>query len=312
MKRKRVLSIVLALCLVVGLMPAMSLTAAAAESDKAIMWGVSGISNYDSTNGYDYVYYGAYPQSEYTPIQIPSSPTHGEFYTDSDGTKFVCTTYHGFRYFKIEPIKWRVLDKANSYKESENGDTKTGLFVLSDIVLESPQWNVDGTRILENYDYGKSDIRDWLNYTESGNFLTDAFSTDEQAGIATTYVETTSVEARDPVSPQVGSTTITVTPTADQLFLLSNEDVSNTAYGFKDDLELTIQNGADTNRASGYSDYAEVNALNVNNGNAQWWLRSPGSAYGDAVPYAQATTVYEGNEYMAAGSVDSEGRDAAL
>lgn len=66
--KSRILSLLLAICLVVGLMPT---TAFAAEGDKTIMPGTSGISGYDGTNGYDYIYYG---------------------------------TWNG------SPIKWRVLD----------------------------------------------------------------------------------------------------------------------------------------------------------------------------------------------------------
>lgn len=66
--KSKLLSLLLAICLVVGLMPT---TAFAADGDKTIMLGTSGISGYDGTNGYDYIYYG---------------------------------TWNG------SPIKWRVLD----------------------------------------------------------------------------------------------------------------------------------------------------------------------------------------------------------
>ena len=66
--KSKLLSLLLAICLVVGLMPT---TAFAADGDKTIMPGTSGISGYDGTNGYDYIYYG---------------------------------TWNG------SPIKWRVLD----------------------------------------------------------------------------------------------------------------------------------------------------------------------------------------------------------
>ena len=66
--KSKLLSLLLAICLVAGLMPT---AAFAAEGDKTIMPGTSGISGWDSTNGYDYIYYG---------------------------------TWNG------SPIKWRVLD----------------------------------------------------------------------------------------------------------------------------------------------------------------------------------------------------------
>ena len=64
--KKRLLSIVLALALCLGLLPAVSLTVSAADTGKAIQLGTGGISGYSSTNGYDYIYYGTWNSS---PIQ---------------------------------------------------------------------------------------------------------------------------------------------------------------------------------------------------------------------------------------------------
>lgn len=56
----KILSLLLAICLVVGIMPT---AAFAANNDKAIQLGASNISGYDSTNGYDYIYYGEWDNS---------------------------------------------------------------------------------------------------------------------------------------------------------------------------------------------------------------------------------------------------------
>ena len=54
---KRIGALLLCLTLLAGLLP----TAAwAADADKTIMWGTSGISGYDSTDGYDYIYFGSW------------------------------------------------------------------------------------------------------------------------------------------------------------------------------------------------------------------------------------------------------------
>ena len=58
--KRRILSLLLAICLVVGIMPT---AAFAANNDKAIQLGASNISGYDSTNGYDYIYYGEWDNS---------------------------------------------------------------------------------------------------------------------------------------------------------------------------------------------------------------------------------------------------------
>ena len=93
--KSKPLSLLLTICLVAGLMPT---TAFAAEGDKTIMLGTSGISGYDSTKGYDYIYYGNW-----------SAPDN---YTTSG------------------PIKWRVLD-------DQTNTGGTGLFLLTDTLLGS-------------------------------------------------------------------------------------------------------------------------------------------------------------------------------
>ena len=93
--KQRIVSILLTLALCLSLLPA---TAFAAEGDKTIMLGTSGISGYDGTNGYDYIYYGNW-----------SAPDN---HTTSG------------------PIKWRVLD-------DQTNTGGAGLFLLSDVLLGS-------------------------------------------------------------------------------------------------------------------------------------------------------------------------------
>ena len=80
--KKRMISILLIFCMVVGLLP----TTAFASDDaaKAIQLGASGISGYDSTNGsYDYIHFGTWNDS---------------------------------------PIKWRVLDTKTNMSDAQEGD----------------------------------------------------------------------------------------------------------------------------------------------------------------------------------------------
>ena len=88
--KKRILSILTVLALCLGLLPS---AAFALDGDKAIMLGTNGISGYDSTNGYDYIYFGNWEALD--------------------------------QYTTTGPIKWRVLDD----KTNTEGD---GLFLLSD------------------------------------------------------------------------------------------------------------------------------------------------------------------------------------
>ena len=59
---KRTLCILCALALCLTLLPQTAF-AAGTDTGKAIQIGASGISGYDSTNGYDYIYYGEWDNS---------------------------------------------------------------------------------------------------------------------------------------------------------------------------------------------------------------------------------------------------------
>ena len=127
--KRKILSLLLAICLVAGLMPTAAL---AAEGDKTIMLGTSGISGRDSTNGYDYIYFGNW--------------------TAPDG------------YTTSGPIKWRVLDDQTNTGE-------TGLFLLSDGLLGTGYYGgvyFDNTSPYSNTWQG-SDAQAWCNTFASSN-----------------------------------------------------------------------------------------------------------------------------------------------
>ena len=88
--KKRILSILTVLALCLGLLPT---AAFAADGDKTIMLGTNGISGYDSTNSYDYIYFGNWEALD--------------------------------KYTTTGPIKWRVLD-------DQTNTEGTGLFLLTD------------------------------------------------------------------------------------------------------------------------------------------------------------------------------------
>lgn len=96
MKPKRIISLLLAICLVAGLMPTVAF---ATGSDKAIMLGASNISGYDSTNGYDYIYYGKWNSSPIKWRVLDNQTNTGEtgLFLLSDG--LLGTGDHGGVYF---------------------------------------------------------------------------------------------------------------------------------------------------------------------------------------------------------------------
>ena len=215
----------------------------------------------------DIVYYGVYPQSEYTPTMSSPPTAEGVTHTDTDGTKFVYVASPANsqgHYYKIEPIAWRVL--SNSGGE---------LLVVSEKNLDA------GIRYHEDSEavtWERSTMRSWLNgygasannggssgtdYSASGaNFISRAFSAEEQAAIKTTSV----VNDDNGAIPGGDATT-------DKIFLLSIAEANNTAY-FADNAARIALNTAYTASnpsmsAAGDADY--------------WWLRSPGDNANKAV-----------------------------
>ncbi|MBQ8536353.1 MAG: hypothetical protein IJ461_02985, partial [Clostridia bacterium] len=148
--KKRVLSMLMAICLVVGLMPVTAF--AAGDTGKAIQLGTSGISGYDSTNGYDYIYMG--------------------YWTAQDGN-----TTSG-------PIKWRVLD-------DQTNTGASGLFLLSDVLLDSGVMFDDGVPSSNEWQGSNAQAwcKDFAGI--NGSSVTDAFTAAELAAILATTANDT-------------------------------------------------------------------------------------------------------------------------
>lgn len=141
--KKRILSILTVLALCLGLLPS---AAFALDGDKAIMLGTNGISGYDSTNGYDYIYFGNWEALDQ--------------YTDSG------------------PIKWRVLDDQTNTEEP-------GLFLLSDRLFGEGNSAGGGVYFDNSSPYSNvwqdSDAQKWCQ-----DFYGKSFSTGEQGAVLAT------------------------------------------------------------------------------------------------------------------------------
>ncbi len=153
--KKRFLSLLLVICLVVGLMPA-TVFAEGTDTGKAIQLGTSGISDPTSTQ-------------------------------DSSGTYYTPSDYVYFGVKGSDPIKWRVLDA-----DKTNDGTTSGMFLLSEYLLDrgvvfESAWNSDDNDGQTNpNEWQHSDAQNWCS-TFATN--TDVFSTAEQAaflGVAKT------------------------------------------------------------------------------------------------------------------------------
>lgn len=144
-----------------------------------------------------------------------------------------------------EPIKWRIL----SIEGNE-------AFLSADKNLDVLKYN----EIYQNVTWETCSVREWLN-TE---FIESAFSSDEQEAIVVSTVE-------NPANPDYG--TEGGNTTYDKVFLLSVEEVCDTAYGFSENLR--DMDSARLRANTAYVANKETYTFDEGMNNA-WWLRTPG------------------------------------
>ncbi|MCK9171225.1 MAG: DUF6273 domain-containing protein [Treponema sp.] len=260
----------------------------------------SGVTIVDETNTASNGYYVG--SDGYYYAKVSAAPCESD-YTFSDETTITsCSTY----YFKVEPIKWRVLDASDTSKE---------LVVAESILTNVCYYGTPSNRSLNsstiyanNYKY--SNIRVYLNGTKNQfvtdggtattydvdwsdkGFLQTAFTSTARAKIQTTTVDnsadSTSCDGTDGTS-----STYVCDDTNDKIFLLSEAEAVNTSYGY------ASSSTYDSVRRKKVCDYARATGayMYTSSGDYQycgwWWLRSPyyfdscygvrgGSCYGNA------------------------------
>jgi len=209
-------------------------------------------------------------------------------YTYSDGTSVTATE----TYFKVEPIKWKVL--TTNY----NSTNKALLLAEEILTANVPYYKYNSssnTRTVgeetgiypNNYKY--SQIRAYLNgldyyydtsstetilkndYSGKG-FLQTAFTTSAQDLIAETTVDNSAESTTDTGNKITKATTYACDNTTDKIFLLSEQEVTTTSYGFA----ARYEKGNARIRVT--TDYAKANYAYQSStaGYGGWWrLRSP-------------------------------------
>ena len=166
---------------------------------------------------------------------------------------------HQTYYFKVEPIKWRVLEEADG--------TYT---LLSEYIIDKQAFypsrdnRTIGDQTIYANNYEHSTIREWLNNA----FYNKAFSSQEKGSILTTLVDNSASTTLSSTNPYFSNNT------RDKVYLLSYQEARSSAYGFS-----TSTNSSSTRRAV-TTDYARavgayMNTLTSYYGNGNWWLRSP-------------------------------------
>ena len=235
-----------------------------------------------------YVLFGEWPQSlKENDVVIYESKTRqsGSFtyYLGSDG-EWYCEAY-AF-YFKVEPIKWRVLT------DDFNGNT----LLLSEKSLMDCQFydyiynrTLDGKVIYPN-NYEHSKIRAYLNgisyitkdsdsskqimnssFLNKG-FLQTAFSETAQKVIASTTIDNGLYSTSDAARKQPAVGQFICADTTDKVFLLSEKEITESLYGFP---EYDKTGSTRIRESTDYLDMTgEIPYSDLITGR-YWWLRSP-------------------------------------
>jgi methionine-rich copper-binding protein CopC len=228
----------------------------------------------------DIIYYGNYPQvkMEAAPNGAPQSPSAGDVYTDNNSVKY---EYAGSNWYKYEPIAWRVLQNASEK-----------LFLLSEKAIDAKAYNRDDESItwetctarswLNGYD--ASENTDSENYSVAGtNFITKAFTSNEQTKIATTEDMGNPANPNYPTIPGGNNTT-------DKIFYLKHQDVTGAE---------AIYFTTNASRIAVATEYIIAMGASVSSGKTDWWLRSPGDQATTAEHVGNAGSLYARYVYYA-------------
>ena len=205
-------------------------------------------------------------------------------YTYTDGTTVKQSGADSYRYFKVEPVKWKVV--TNNYN-----NTGKALLLAEDILTANVPYyedyqnnrTIDGKTVYPN-NCKHSQIRAYLNglsyqgqtsevTTWRGNgFMQTAFTTTAQSKIADTEVDNS--KETTGYSESTYAANYACENTTDKIFLLSESEVINSDYGFAAYDSYGVGNA----RIRVTTDYAKANYAyqsTTDGFGGDWWLRSP-------------------------------------
>ena len=178
-------------------------------------------------------------------------------YYYSDGTLVPSSGSPDYKipgYFKVEPIKWRVL------KEDYGNDHKK--LLVAENSLTTDYFHRGGSANCDNWEY--SDLRNYLNGTTGDflnkGFLQSAFTASAQNLIATTTLDnkiydSDGTEASSEMFDNLASRR--VNDTQDKVFILS---IKETAYYVNNGIDVEYQHGAPSDRLRTHTDYSLAQA----------------------------------------------------
>ncbi len=221
-------------------------------------------------------------------------------YKYSDGTQAKQDSSNSYRYFKVEPIKWKVITESYIGKclllaediltanipyypyHSESQMRK-----IADTTVYSNNYKYSTIRAYLNGKYESNDTQSKTAYENKG-FLQTAFTAEAQNLIAVTTVDNSPLSTSDSGHnlPVYGS--FTCADTEDKIFLLSEKEA--TSYGFP----AYNKYGEGNTRIRKPTDYAMANHAYLDSTDrlgGYWWLRSPYTSGGQSV----RTVKYDGS-----------------
>ena len=269
--------------------------------------GNGGGSGGEGNNSTNIVTFGTFPQSlkaDGIDVNETDSKTVGSFtyYKGSDGEWYAKLES---KYYKVEPIKWRVL--TTNYDHDGNASTPGKKLLLAENILINCMYydysNVNsngnrtiGTATIYPNNYEHSRVRAYLNglsyQVKAGDsetqeadeslvnkgFFQTAFTTQEQDAIATTTVvnnaRSTNQDSNDKEWNNGANQYASDTPTSDKIFLLSEQEATKADYGFA----AYDASGTGNTRIRMPTAFAKANGVfqNTTAGyGGGWWLRSP-------------------------------------
>ena len=245
----------------------------------------------------DYIYLGEFPQTlKADDVTITDTIDARGYYLGSDGNYYAAVTADPYvdgmaadptskstfstgasvvegtvYYFKVEPIRWRIITE-------ENGEA----LLLCDSIIASLQYQTDYESSAGGYcttsngapsgtyanNYMYSNVRNWLNET----FYKTALNQTQQGIVLTTEVDNSEESASPYGSPR--NNKCVCENTSDKIFLLSMCEATNEANGFASYFTSDVARQmmtSDYSRATG----AYMDTTEDYNGNGWWWTRSP-------------------------------------
>lgn len=236
------------------------ITSLNALGDSAKTGKTYSIGGEDATSKRNYEEY-LYNGEKYIKIESAYVAYTTSQYVFSNGKKAVKgNTY----WFKVEPIKWFLLEAYSATKTEYSGST-TNIRVISENALTA---YVKFDSFISNdspYNvWGISNLRNWLN----DEFYTTAFDAEDKAVITKTNIRYNGTGNWDTCDDYTATSSTGIS--VDNVWALSYYEVSNTYYG----ANMYLKN---TYRRVAPSDFAVANSITMDtDGTSTWWLRTAG------------------------------------